>query len=129
MAGIGPFIPHDDTPLKDSPQIPIDISIRLTALLRLALPYTHIPATTAAGSLDPKGREKMIEAGANVLMPNITPPECKQKYLLYPGKICLDETGIQCIGCLTQRMKTVNKVISFGRGDALPIESSQSVLI
>ena len=73
MGGIGPFIPHPGTPLKDAVQVPIDLSLRATAMLRLMLPCCHIPATTAAGSLDPEGREKMIRFGANVLMPNITP--------------------------------------------------------
>ena len=119
MGGIGPFIPHSDTPLADSQQLPIELSIRATALLRIALPYSHIPATTAAGSLDPFGREKMISAGANVLMPNITPMDYKKFYLLYPGKICLDESGIECIGCLSGRVKSLERELSFERGDAL----------
>jgi biotin synthase len=87
--------------------------------VRLLLPDAHLPATTAAGSLDPEGREKMILAGANVLMPNITPPEAKRNYLLYPGKICLDEEGETCIGCLSLRMKSIGRELSFERGDAL----------
>jgi biotin synthase len=78
MGGIGPFIPHPDTPLKDAEQQPIGLSLRATALLRLMLPHCHIPATTAAGSLDPEGREKMIRFGANVLMPNLTPVSVKK---------------------------------------------------
>ena len=119
MAGIGPFIPHPDTPLGDSPQESLEHSIRATALLRLALPSCHIPATTAAGTLEPDGREQMIAAGANVLMPNITQVEFKKDYLLYPGKICLDESGIQCIGCLSGRVMSVGRELSFDRGDAL----------
>ena len=87
--------------------------------IRLVLPKAHIPATTAAGSLDPFGREMMVAAGANVLMPNLTPPESKRHYLLYPGKICLDETGVKCIGCLSVRMKGEGRELSFARGDAL----------
>ncbi len=119
MAGIGPFIPHPDTPLAGSVQHPIELSVRSTALLRMVLPKTHIPATTAAGTLDPMGREMMIEAGANVLMPNITPIEAKKNYLLYPGKICLDESGIQCIGCLSLRVKPLDRELSFAKGDVL----------
>ncbi len=119
MAGIGPFIPHPDTPLGGSPQESLEHSIRATALLRLALPYCHIPATTAAGTLEADGRERMIAAGANVLMPNITQVEFKKDYLLYPGKICLDESGIQCIGCLGGRVRSVERELSFERGDAL----------
>ena len=122
MGGIGPFIPHSDTPLANSQQQPIELSIRATALLRIALPYSHIPATTAAGSLDPLGREKMISAGANVLMPNITPVDYKKFYLLYPGKICLDESGIECIGCLSGRVKPLDRELSFERGDALRVQ-------
>jgi biotin synthase len=118
MVGIGPFIPHPDTPLAGSPQAPIELTLRAAALVRLLLPDAHMPATTAAGSLDPEGREKMILAGANVLMPNITPPEAKKNYLLYPGKICLDEEGETCIGCLSLRMKLISRELSFSRGDA-----------
>jgi biotin synthase len=122
MVGIGPFIPHPDTPLAGSPQAPIELTLRAAALVRLLLPDAHMPATTAAGSLDPEGREKMILAGANVLMPNITPPEAKRNYLLYPGKICLDEEGETCIGCLSLRMRTIGRELSFLRGDAPRIE-------
>jgi biotin synthase len=123
MVGIGPFIPHGDTPLAGSPQAPIELTLRAAALVRLLLPDAHMPATTAAGSLDPEGRERMILAGANVLMPNITPPAAKRNYLLYPGKICLDEEGETCIGCLSLRMKSIGREIFFSRGDALRLAS------
>ncbi|MDC7222635.1 MAG: [FeFe] hydrogenase H-cluster radical SAM maturase HydE [Spirochaetales bacterium] len=119
MVGIGPFIPHPDTPLGGAEQQGLDHALRGTALLRLALPQAHIPATTAAGSLVPDGREQMVRGGANVLMPNLTDVAYKKDYLLYPGKICLDESGLQCIGCLSLRVKTVNRKLSFDRGDAL----------
>jgi len=122
MVGIGPFIPHPDTPLAGSEQSAIELTLRATALTRLLLPDAHLPATTAAGSLDPQGREKMILAGANVLMPNITPPESKRDYLLYPGKICLDEEGETCIGCLGLRMRSIGRELSFLRGDAPRVE-------
>jgi biotin synthase len=128
MVGIGPFIPHPDTPLAGSPQKPLELTLRAAALVRLLLPDAHMPATTAAGSLDPSGREKMIEAGANVLMPNITPPEAKRDYLLYPGKICLEEEGAKCIGCLRLRMASVGRGLSFLRGDALRLEPSMEVV-
>jgi iron-only hydrogenase maturation rSAM protein HydE len=119
MVGIGPFIPHPETPLAGCAQEGIELTIRAAALVRLLLPDAHMPATTAAGSLDPLGREKMIEAGANVLMPNITPPLAKQNYLLYPGKICIAEEGEKCIGCLSLRVRSVDRELSFARGDAL----------
>jgi biotin synthase len=121
MAGIGPFIPNPDTPLNEAKQEDIILTIRATALLRLLMPKTHIPATTAAGSLDKFGREKMILAGANVLMPNITPIAYRKHYLLYPGKICIEESGEQCLGCLALRMKSIGREIQSGRGDALAL--------
>uniref|UniRef100_UPI002639FDF7 radical SAM protein n=1 Tax=Oceanispirochaeta sp. TaxID=2035350 RepID=UPI002639FDF7 len=125
MVGIGPFIPHPDTPLGTAEQKPLEAAIRGVALLRLALPEAHIPATTAAGSLQRDGREQMISAGANVLMPNLTQVEFKKDYQLYPGKICLDESGIQCIGCLSLRVKPLGREISFKRGDAPRLELYQ----
>ena len=119
MVGIGPFIPSKDTPLGSSPQESIDLAIRGTALLRLLLPKAHIPATTAAGSLKSTGREEMIRVGANVMMPNMTPVEFKKDYLLYPGKICLEDTGSKCIGCMGGRVLGVGRKINFSRGDAL----------
>lgn len=122
MVGIGPFIPHQDTPLGDSKQEDLIHAIRGTALLRLLLPKAHIPATTAAGSLKPTGREDMIKAGANVLMPNLTPVAVKKDYLLYPGKICLDENGSQCMSCMGLRVKSVGREVSMARADALRIQ-------
>ncbi|HTX74537.1 MAG TPA: [FeFe] hydrogenase H-cluster radical SAM maturase HydE [Rectinemataceae bacterium] len=119
MIGIGPFIPHPATPLAGSPQQPLELTLRMTSLLRLLMPEVHLPATTAAGSLDPQGREKMILAGANVLMPTMTPVSVRKNYLLYPGKICLDEDGEKCLGCLSLRMKSIGREISFARGDSL----------
>lgn len=119
MVGIGPFLPHPDTPLASHKPLPIEETIRTTALLRLLLPWANIPATTAAGSLHPRGREMMLEAGANVLMPNITPTEKKRHYLLYANKICLDEDGWQCLSCLSLRVASIGKEISLERGESI----------
>ena len=127
MGGVGPFIPHPDTPLRGTAQQPIELAIRATALLRLMLPHFHIPATTAAGSLDPQGREKMLAAGANVLMPNITTVEHKKDYQLYPGKICIDESGFQCVSCQAMRIASVGLSISWDRGDALRLKERSHV--
>lgn len=127
MGGVGPFIPHPDTPLRCAVQKPIELAIRATALLRLMLPHCHIPATTAAGSLDPLGREKMLAAGANVLMPNITTVEHKKDYQLYPGKICIDESGFQCVSCQAMRIASVGLSISWDRGDALRLKEGSHV--
>jgi biotin synthase len=118
MVGIGPFIPHPDTPLAGADQQPIELAVRAAALVRLLLPDANLPATTAAGSLDKQGREKMLAAGANVLMPNITPESVKKDYLLYPGKICLDESGFECINCLDIRAHLVEKALDWSRGNS-----------
>ncbi|MCX7788376.1 MAG: [FeFe] hydrogenase H-cluster radical SAM maturase HydE [Spirochaetes bacterium] len=123
MGGIGPFIPHPHTPLAAAPQQPLELSVRSTALLRLVLPGCNIPATTAAGSLHPKGRERMLEAGANVLMPNLTPPLYKKAYELYPGKICVEESGFACVSCLEGRVRGLGLELSWERGDSLQIQN------
>jgi biotin synthase len=128
MVGIGPFIPHPETPLRDSRKENIDLAVRATALVRLLLPKANMPATTAAGSLDPEGREKMLKAGANVLMPNITPVNYKKDYLLYPGKICLDESGLDCLSCLSFRVKQTGKTVDLGIGNSLTFASPGKVV-
>lgn len=119
MVGIGPFIPHPDTPLHHARQHPLENVIRSVALLRLALPLAHIPATTAAGSLVPDGREQMLAAGANVLMPNLTPMQFKRNYLLYPNKVCLVEKGAEDMDSLARQLNFLDRDLSFARGDAL----------
>ncbi|MEG0389423.1 MAG: [FeFe] hydrogenase H-cluster radical SAM maturase HydE [Cetobacterium sp.] len=86
MVGIGPFIPHPATPLKDEVGGTAYDTITLLAIIRLLLPDVLLPATTALGTVDPKGREKGFKAGANVIMPNLSPMNCREKYSLYEGK-------------------------------------------
>ena len=124
MIGIGPFIPHPDTPLRHARQQSLEPVIRSLALLRLALPLAHMPATTAAGSLVADGRQRMLAAGANVLMPNLTPEACKREYLLYPNKICLVEQGIDGLEILAEQIRPLGRELSFARGDALRLERS-----
>ncbi|MHB9131036.1 MAG: [FeFe] hydrogenase H-cluster radical SAM maturase HydE [Armatimonadota bacterium] len=112
MIGVGPFIPHPNTPLKDETGGTVEQTLRLVAVLRLVLPDAHIPATTAMGSLHPRGRERALEAGANVVMPNVTPTETRPKYDIYPGKICLSDDAKHCRGCMSAR------IIGLGRGIA-----------
>jgi biotin synthase len=119
MIGIGPFIPHPGTPLKNEKGGTLDQALRLVAVLRLVFPYSHIPATTAMGSLDPIGREKALEAGANVIMPNITPTEVRALYELYPNKICLDENADRCFACVTSRIISLNRTIGTGQGHVI----------
>ncbi len=118
MVGIGPFIPHPDTPLAGEQCEGLDPALDACAAVRIALPFANMPATTAAGSIAPDGRERMLACGANVLMPNIGPVDRKKDYELYPGKICLDEDGMKCLGCLGLRVKTIGKNLSMERGDS-----------
>lgn len=116
MIGVGPFIPHADTPLAAETGGTVEQTLRLVAVLRLAFPYAHIPATTAMDALDPEGREKALRAGANVVMPNVTPVEARRKYALYPGKRCLEEDAQQCSGCVTARIRAMGRTIASGPG-------------
>ena len=89
MVGIGPFIPHEDTPLKDCVGGTSYDTITLLAIIRLLIPEVLLPATTALGTIDKNGREKGFKAGANVIMPNLSPMDCRKKYSLYNGKVFL----------------------------------------
>ena len=117
MIGIGPCIPHQDTPFRDQPQGSVNRTLRLLAMLRLLFPKVLLPATTALGTADPKGREKGILAGANVLMPNLSPTDVREKYLLYDGKICTGEEAAECNACLKRRMERIGYHVADGRGD------------
>ncbi len=118
MIGIGPFIPHKDTPFRDFPAGTVELTLFMLGVLRLMFPEALIPATTALGTLDPKGREKGILAGANVIMPNVSPVENRGKYLLYDGKICTGEDAAMCSACMERRMAAIGRTISRSRGDA-----------
>lgn len=117
MIGIGPFIPQHDTPFSDFKAGSCEKTLKLLALLRLTNPYALIPATTALGTISPIGREMGIKAGANVVMPNISPVEAKSKYTLYDNKICISEENLECRNCLEQRMKSIGYEIVTDRGD------------
>jgi biotin synthase len=118
MIGIGPFIPHRDTPFRDFPAGTVELCLFMLGILRLMFPEALIPATTALGTVDPKGREKGILAGANVIMPNVSPRENRGKYLLYDGKICTGEDAAMCSACMARRMTAIGRTISPSRGDA-----------
>lgn len=121
MVGIGPFIPHCDTPFKDEKQGGTDMCLYLIGILRLMLPNGLLPATTALGTADPKGREKGILAGANVVMPNLSPVVYRKKYSLYDNKICTGEEAAECNLCLRRRMQSIGYEIVTDRGDFKPI--------
>jgi biotin synthase len=119
MIGVGPFIPHPETPLADAAGGTFDQALRLVAVLRLVFPYAHIPATTAMASLDPLGREKALQAGANVVMPAVTPTDRRALYALYPGKICLDDNARKCRGCIEARIRGIGRTVAIGPGHVI----------
>ena len=117
MVGIGPFIPQKDTPFGKEPAGTLEMTLYLLALLRLMLPDVLLPATTALGTIHPRGRELGIKAGANVVMPNLSPTDVRAKYALYDNKICTGDDAAQCRGCLGRRVASVGCRIVTDRGD------------
>ena len=117
MVGIGPFISHKDTPFKDFENGSAELTTFMLSLIRLTLPNVLLPATTALGTIEADGREKGILAGANVLMPNLSPSFAKTNYTLYDNKICTGEEAAQCIECLKQRISKTGCEIIISRGD------------
>lgn len=116
MAGIGPFIPHPDTPLKDEKGRAFELSLRTMAIMRLLLPDINIPATTAMETLHPEGRIIALQCGANVIMPNVTEGEYRQLYELYPGKAALNETPLHAKTSIGARIEAIGRKIGTGYG-------------
>ena len=117
MCGIGPFVAHKDTPFKDEPSGGCDLTCYLLSIIRLIPPKVLLPATTALGTIDPLGREKGLKAGANVVMPNLSPVSVRKKYELYDNKICTGEEASECIECLRKRVEKAGYKIVTARGD------------
>ena len=117
MCGIGPFIPHKDTPFKNFSAGTLELTCYLLSVIRLIHPPVLLPATTALGTINPMGRELGILAGANVVMPNLSPLSVRKKYELYDNKICTGEESAQCKNCLANRMKKIGYEIVTSRGD------------
>ena len=117
MCGIGPFIPHKDTPLKDEKAGTVEKTTTMLALIRLLLPNVLLPSTTALGSIDPVGREKGIKAGGNVVMPNLSPTSVREKYSLYDGKICTGDEAAECRKCIEGRINKAGFKVEVTRGD------------
>ena len=117
MVGVGPFVPHKDTPFKDMAQGSLELTLKLLSIIRLMLPHVLLPATTALGSINALGREKGILAGANVVMPNLSPRDVRKKYLLYDNKICTGDEAAECIVCMKNRMKSIGHEVVISRGD------------
>ena len=117
MCGIGPFISHKATPFCREPSGSFEMTLYLLSILRLIKPNLLLPATTALGTINPKGREMGILAGANVVMPNLSPVSVRKKYELYDNKICTGEEAAQCKLCLSRRMESIGYKIVTARGD------------
>lgn len=117
MVGIGPFIPQKDTPFGNMAAGTLDMTLRLLSIIRLMNPKVLLPATTALGTIDPKGRELGIMSGANVVMPNLSPVAVRGKYALYDNKICTGDEAAECKSCLSRRMEGIGYGVVADRGD------------
>ena len=120
MVGLGPFIPHADTPFAAQPPGTVEQTLKLLSIVRLMLPRVLLPATTALATLDPMGCEKGMLAGANVVMPNLTPPGAREKYLLYDGKAVSGSEDADALEDLRARMRAIGYQIVTDRGDYRP---------
>jgi len=125
MVGLGPYVEHVDTPFhvhrgKLLPQEErLDLALKMIAVLRLMMPEINIASATALQAIDPLGREKAIQIGANVIMPNITPGKYRNDYTLYENKPCTDENAGDCTDCMEARISLVNNVVAYGEwGDS-----------
>lgn len=117
MIGIGPFIPHSETPLGAEKGGTVEDTLVMVGLARLLIPDSLIPATTALGTLHSQGREMALKAGANVVMPIITPTSVRKQYALYENKICGDDHPEECRYCIEQRIQAAGFEVDLGRGD------------
>lgn len=120
MCGIGPFIPAAGTPLAEYGAGSLELTCYLLSIIRLIHPHLLLPATTALGSIHPRGREMGILAGANVVMPNLSPPSVRKKYALYDGKATDGAEAAECLDALKKRMKKIGYKVVTDRGDARP---------
>lgn len=122
MIGIGPYITHADTPFAEFKSGNVMLTLRLVSILRLMFPYALIPSTTALGTIHPQGRELGLKAGANVVMPNLSPVSVRKLYSLYENKICTGEEAAQCRGCLERRVESAGYKIVTDIGNVRKIE-------
>lgn len=123
MVGIGPFIPHHDTTFADKPAGTLNLTLFLLGAIRLMLPKVLLPATTALGTIAQDGRERGVLAGANVVMPNLSPTDVRKSYLLYDNKICTGDEAAESVEHLRQSMKAIGYEVVTSRGDSLNIET------
>lgn len=119
MIGIGPFVPHHNTPFADFKGGTLELTLRLLGILRLMFPKVLLPATTALGTIAPNGRELGLKTGCNVVMPNLSPVKVRKKYDLYDNKICTGEEAAECRGCLQRRIESAGYEVATERGDCI----------
>lgn len=117
MIGIGPFVPHHDTPFAACKGGTLELTLKLLGIIRLMFPDVLLPATTALGTISPIGRELGLQTGCNVVMPNLSPVKVRKKYDLYDNKICTGEEAAECRECLERRIISAGYIISGERGD------------
>ena len=118
MVGIGPFVPHHDTPFANQTGGCAELTLFCIGLLRLLLPYALLPATTALGTIHSHGRELGILSGANVVMPNLSPLDVREKYLLYDNKLSTGEEAAESLSSLSKSMKQIGYQVVVNRGDS-----------
>lgn len=126
MVGIGPFIPHHDTPFAGQPAGTLELTVFMLGLIRLMLPKVLLPATTALGTIAEDGREQGILAGANVVMPNLSPAQVRENYLLYDNKLCTGDEAAESLKSLDARFHGIGYHIAVSRGDSLNTENPVS---
>ena len=117
MIGIGPFIAHHATPFKNETNGALKTTLILLAILRIMFPKVLLPATTALGTIAPNGRELGIMAGANVVMPNLSPPSVRANYLLYDNKLCTGNEAAEAVQVLNKQFNKIGYEITTDRGD------------
>ncbi len=119
MVGFGPFIADPATPLGSAGSASLDLTLRTLAVIRIVMKNVHIPATTAMGTIDPEGRQKALKAGANVLMPNVTPTQYREMYQLYPGKPGLKQAPSDTFETLVRLVKSIGRTVADDPGHSL----------
>ena len=117
MVGIGPFLPHHETPFAKEEKGSLELTLVLLSIIRLIKPDVLLPSTTALGTIAANGREQGILAGANVVMPNLTPMGVRKNYQLYDNKICTGDEAAECIECMKRRMLSIGHHVVIDRGD------------
>ena len=116
MIGIGPFLPSPNTPLADAPPGSLEMTLKVVAVARLLLPHALLPATTAVGTLAPGGTAQALQAGANVLMPNITPPQYRALYSIYPNRSPLTEAALDPDHGVEELVRSIGRTVGTGYG-------------